>query len=75
MRYEVYSGRFDIAETLYSSFDVDTEEEAVERFKKITEKKENAWDSMRIIQVIVERKAKPIASINRKNNVVEILKG
>lgn len=75
MRYEVYSGRFDIAETLYSAFDVDTEEEAVERFKKIAEKKENAWDSMRIIQVFVERKVKPIASINRKNNVVEILKG
>ena len=69
MRYEVYSCRFDIAEHLYTVFDAESDAEAIGRFREIVARPDNAWESMRMIQVIQERKVKSIAVINRMDEV------
>tara|TARA_Y100000034_G_C6828569_1_gene373831 strand:+ start:471 stop:701 length:231 start_codon:yes stop_codon:yes gene_type:complete len=65
MKYEVYSCRWDVNESLYTSFDAETDEEAVGRFREIVAEPSNAWETMRMIQVVVERKTKAVASLNR----------
>lgn len=72
MKYEVYSCRADVSESLYTVFDVSSDEEAIERFRNIVAKPSNAWDTMRMIRVEIERKTKPIAGINRMDGEKEV---
>lgn len=65
MKYEIYSCRFDIPERLYTSFEADTDEEAMERFQDIRADPSMAWESLRMIEVVVERQTRRIASLNR----------
>lgn len=65
MRYEVYNCRADVEERLYTTFEADSDEEAVARFQDIRARPDLAWDSLRMIQVVVERKTRCVAILNR----------
>lgn len=56
MKYEIYSGRFDIPESLYTSFDADSDCDAIDRLAELKAKESNAWDEMRLVEVVVEKK-------------------
>ncbi len=61
MKYEVLSSRHDIAEHCIGSFDANSEEEAkIIFYKKYVGQPSNAWDYLRLIQVVQERIVKDI---------------
>lgn len=65
MQYEVYTSRFDVPEELYMSFRAETHEEAIRKFYELKGKESLAWDSLRMVQVVTERKERPVASLSR----------
>ncbi len=62
-RYEIYSSRFDISESLYSAFRVNTDEEAIKKLETLKAMESNSWDRMRLIAVVVERQERHIQTL------------
>ena len=55
-RYEVFSSRHDVAEHLYTSFIAGSDEEALLKFTEIKCKPDMAWERLRMVEVLQERK-------------------
>lgn len=74
MKYEVYTSRFDVEEELYTTFNADSDEEAIRYFYELKGDKNLDWENLHMIQVQIERKTRPVASLNRmgdnKNKVI-----
>ncbi len=63
MQYEIHRGRFDVEESLWTSFEADTDEEAIERLKQEKANPSNAWDNMRLIEVVVKRQTRQVETL------------
>ncbi len=58
MRYRITHSRWDVPTAVYKEFETVSDDEAKKTFKEISEKKENAWETMflyRVDQVQIEK--------------------
>lgn len=60
MKFEIYTSRFDVPETLYTSFEAETDEIALKRLEEVKQRPSLAWDNIRMIEVQEERKVRKI---------------
>lgn len=53
--YEIYSGRFDIPESLYTSFSASSDEKAIALLEESKALESNSWNTMRLVEVVTKR--------------------
>ena len=51
MKYRITSGRWDTPMTIYKEFEATSDNEARKKFKKVSKRKENSWETMFLYRV------------------------
>ena len=62
MKYEIYTGRFDVKTYRYKTFEADSDEDALKVFEEVQAMPSNAWDNMYMIAVEVERSTRRVSA-------------
>ncbi len=73
-KYRIYTGRFDIRETVYMEFEAPTDAAAATKFAAIAAEPSNAWDNMRVICIDKPAIAEVSHHVAYNENMVRYLK-